>query len=328
MKLPQLIPLELSTANPGYVEKYHFNIQLAKFTGTNGPRDLYSAYNNDFFDKYASAYAKELSDTIVIGYDGSQVHESISISAREFMRRAGLNVQYLDEAVTVPEFMYACYRLHQPGCFFGRSHSPQEYIGLKLVLNASNLLELLVKNGATINAPENFNGKEIYGFLPRTLAPIIENKIDNQPMIHPKDMGEREIIESKAIREEFFQSLKKVTPLKKITGEYIVDCRHSVAGEVWNLIKSESKADIILHNDVLNPIAPDRDPREIWDILKEKYYNQKRAVFSHDADADRTFLIKTPGIGYNKIIKNQEQSFATGLIAEGRTNKPEEYILV
>ncbi|MFW9921876.1 MAG: hypothetical protein ACFFDW_01145 [Candidatus Thorarchaeota archaeon] len=328
MTLPEIIPLELSSSNPGYIEKYKFDIKLAQKTGTNGPRDLFSAYNVDFFEKYASAYAKNITDTLVIGYDGSRVHESISISAREYLRRAGINVLQMDGPVTVPEFMYACYKSKNPGCFFGRSHSPQQYIGLKLVLNGKNILDLLEKNGAEIKIPKELKNEEIYGFLPRTLAPTIEKSIGEDPMVHPKDIGNSETISAKDMREEFFKSLKKVTPMKKIQGNYIMDCRHSMAGEVWKLIQSETDANITLHNNILDPIAPDRDPREIWDKLANTYYNQEKAVFSHDADADRTFLVKLPGIGYDKILENQEQSFAAGLISEAQLSKPEAYILV
>lgn len=328
LELPKLEPLELSTANPGMVEKYKFNITLAQKTGTNGPRDLYSAYNNDFFEKYTTAYAKNISDTLVIGYDGSRVHESISISTREYLRRCGINVLQLDGPVTVPEFMFICFKAKQPGCFFGRSHSPQQYIGLKPVLSVQNAFDLLEKNNAEITIPSSLNGNEIYGFMPRTLAPIIEKMIGDNQMVHPKKIGKREEIDTKEMREEYFKSLKKITPLKKIKGKYIVDCRHSMAGEVWELIKSEIDAEIELHNNILNPIAPDRDPREIWEKLVEKYHKQEKAVFSHDGDADRTFLIKKPGTGKETIIENQEQSFATGLIAEGMVKKAEKYILV
>ena len=85
---------------------------------------------------------------------------------------------------------------------------------------------------------------------------------------------------------------------------------------------------IILHNDVLNPIAPDRDPREIWDDLTQKYMNQSKAVFNHDGDADRTFLLKIPGTGQKTIVDNQEESFTTGLIAESKSRKSDAYILV
>ncbi|MHA1125633.1 MAG: hypothetical protein ACTSQX_08395 [Candidatus Heimdallarchaeota archaeon] len=64
MKLPELIPSRLSTSNPGFVEKYNFNIELAQLTGTNGPRDLYSAYSVDFFDKYSAAFAKNLNNEV------------------------------------------------------------------------------------------------------------------------------------------------------------------------------------------------------------------------------------------------------------------------
>ncbi|NHJ40808.1 MAG: hypothetical protein FK731_12325, partial [Asgard group archaeon] len=68
MTLPNLIPLKLTTSNPGLVPEYNFNIRLAQVTGTNGPRDLYSAYSVDFFDKYAAAFGKTLESDIVIGY--------------------------------------------------------------------------------------------------------------------------------------------------------------------------------------------------------------------------------------------------------------------
>ncbi len=328
MILPELVPLKLSTSNPGYVSEYNFNIELAQKTGTNGPRDLYLAYNVDFFEKYAASFAKTLESEILLGYDGSRVHQSISKSAREYLRRCGISIKELDGPVTVPEFMYSCYKLGIPGCFFGRSHSPQQYIGLKLVISARNALELLEKNGANIESLNKAEMDKIYGFLPRTLAPVIEKTLDNDKMVHPKDIGKSEQIAAKDMREYFFSSIKKVTPLDKIEGEYIVDCRHSMAGEVWNLIKSETNAEIELHNNKLNPIALDRDPREIWDELTEKYYNQTKAVFDHDADADRTFLLKLPGKGRERIVTNQEESFTTGLIAESKVRKPEEYILV
>ncbi|NHJ03357.1 MAG: hypothetical protein EAX90_00900 [Candidatus Heimdallarchaeota archaeon] len=328
MTLPKLVPLTLSTSNPKYVEKYQFNIKLAQLTGTNGPRDLYSAYAPDFFDKYSAAFAKSITEELVIGYDGSRIHESNSKSAREYMRRCGISIRELDGPVTVPEFMFSCYKLGLPGCFYGRSHSPQQYVGLKLVINGNNALDLLEKNGAKIFVEKNYSGEKIYGFLPRTLAPVIEEKIGKDKMVHPTEIGQKELISSKDMREEFFQSLKKVVPLKKIEGNFIVDCRHSMAGEVWKLIRSEFNGEIKLDNAILNPIAPDRDPREIWDQLSEEYYKQTQAVFSHDADADRTFLVKTPGIGKEKIIDNQEESFTTGLIAEAKERKPDAYILV
>ncbi|MHA1213404.1 MAG: hypothetical protein ACTSSH_13215, partial [Candidatus Heimdallarchaeota archaeon] len=280
MKFPDLIPLPLSTSNPGSVPEYDFQIKLAQKTGTNGPRDLFSAYNVDFFEKYAASFAKTIEQDILIGYDGSRVHQSISISAREYLRRSGISVKELDSPVSVPEFMFACYQLGLPGCFFGRSHSPQQYIGLKLVLviNTQNALDLLTQNNVILDYPKSIDTKKIYGFLPRTLAPVLEENIGKDIMVHPRVIGKAEQISSKDMREEFFKSIKKVIPLNKINGEYIVDCRHSMAGEVWELIKSEINADIILHNNVLNPIAPDRDPREIWDTLIEKYNNQPRAV--------------------------------------------------
>ncbi len=326
--LPKLIPLKLSTANPGFIPEYKFRIELAQKTGTNGPRDLYSAYTVDFFEKYAASFAKTIEQDILIGYDGSRVHESISISAREYLRRCGISIKELDGPVTVPEFMFSCYKLGLPGCFFGRSHSPQQYIGLKLVINGQNALDLLSKAKVTLDYPRNIDPSKIYGFLPRTLAPEIERNIREDRMVHPKDIGQTEKISTKDMREEFFTSLKKVTPLNKIEGEFIVDCRHSMAGEVWELIKSEINADIILHNNKLNPIAPDRDPREIWNTLIDKYANQPKAVFDHDADADRTFLVKRPGKGRATIVDNQEESFTTGLIAEAKMRKPNAYILV
>ncbi|MHA1307194.1 MAG: hypothetical protein ACTSO7_09070 [Candidatus Heimdallarchaeota archaeon] len=328
MKLPELIPSRLSTSNPGFVEKYNFNIELAQLTGTNGPRDLYSAYSVDFFDKYSAAFAKNLNNEVLIGYDGSRVHQSISRSVREYMRRSGVDVQELDEPVTVPEFMYFCSKLGVPGCFYGRSHSPQQYVGLKLVINARNAVNLLEKSGVEIDQPKNLDLNHIYGFLPRTLAPPVEKSISKDMMVHPKDIGKFEFIESKALREEFVKSLKKVTPMAKIEGKYIVDCRHSMAGEVWDIIKAESKAEITLHNNKLNPIAPDRDPRVIWDELADKYHDLPQAVFDHDGDADRTFLVKTPGKGRDKIVHNQEESFTLGLIAEAQERKPDAYILV
>ena len=328
MSLPEIEPLQLSTSNPGYVEKYDFEIKLAQKTGTNGPRDLYTAYKINFFEKYAAAMAKILQKDMVLGYDGSRVHQSITTSAREYLRRMGINILELDGPVTVPEFMHACYKLNAPGCFFGRSHSPQQYIGLKLVINSNNAFELLEKNGAKITIPKELKGKSIYGFLPRTLAPIIEEKMGNDYFVHPKEIGTQEKIESKELREEFVKSLKKVLPMKQIKGNYIVDCRHSMAGEVWNIIQNEINAKIILHNNKLDPIAPDRDPREIWDDLARKYHNQAQAVFDHDADADRTFLVKTPGKGMDKIIHNQEESFTTGLITESREKKSDAYVLV
>ena len=328
LELPELIPSRLSTSNPGFVEKYNFTVELAQLTGTNGPRDLYSAYAVDFFDKYTAAFAKNLNNEVLIGYDGSRVHQSISRSVREYIRRCGVNVHELDGPVTVPEFMYFCSKIGVPGCFYGRSHSPQEYIGLKLVINARNAINLLEKSGVSIDCPKSLDLDNIYGFLPRTLAPPIEKAISNDMMIHPKDIGKFETIESQALREDFVKSLKKVTPIDKIEGKYIVDCRHSMAGEVWDIIKAESKAEIILHNNKLNPIAPDRDPRVIWDELSDKYYNQPQAVFDHDGDADRTFLVKTPGKGRDKIVHNQEESFTLGLIAEAQTRKPDAYVLV
>ncbi|NHK30483.1 MAG: hypothetical protein FK730_03975 [Asgard group archaeon] len=328
MTLPDLIPLKLTTSNPGLVPEYNFNIKLAQKTGTNGPRDLFSAYNVDFFDKYAAAFAKTLENDIVIGYDGSRVHQSNSISAREYLRRSGTSIKELDGPVTVPEFMFACYKLGLPGCFFGRSHSPQQYIGLKLVINGQNVMDLLQKNGATFDVPKGAELEKVNGFLPRTLAPVIEDAIGENQMVHPKDIGKHELIESKVMREEFFKSIKKVVPLNKIKGNYIVDCRHSMAGKFWNLVKSEINAEITLHNDKLNPIAPDRDPREIWDTLVEKYQKMPQAVFDHDADADRTFLIKTPGVGLDKIVANQEKSFALGLIAEAAVKTPDAYEIV
>ncbi len=328
MTLPELIPLKLSTSNPVEVPEYRFNIRLAQKTGTNGPRDLFSAYNVDFFEKYAAAFANTLESEIVIGYDGSRVHQSISISAREYLRRCGFSIKELDGPVTVPEFMFTCYQLKLPGCFFGRSHSPQQYIGLKLVINAKNAFQLLEKNGAELTLPAKLEPEKIYGFLPRTLAPVIEDGIKDNPMIHPKDIGKHEVIDTSDLREEFFTSLKKMVPIEKITGEYIVDCRHSMAGPVWELIKSEMNADIILHNDKLNPIAPDRDPREIWGELTAYYSKQSQAVFNHDGDADRTFLLKIPGKGLKTIVDNQEESFTTGLIAESKIRKADAYILV
>ncbi|MCG3252561.1 MAG: hypothetical protein KAX09_01825 [Candidatus Heimdallarchaeota archaeon] len=328
MTLPKLIPLKLSTSNPMTVPEYNFNIKLAQKTGTNGPRDLFSAYNVDFFERYTAAFAKTLESEILIGYDGSRVHQSISVSAREYLRRCGLSIKELDGPVTVPEFMFACYQLKVPGCFFGRSHSPQQYIGLKLVINAKNAFQLLEKNGAEITCPPSLESEKIYGFLPRTLAPVVEEAIKDNVMVHPKEIGRHDKIEASALREEFFTSIKKVVPLKKIEGEYIVDCRHSMAGPVWELIKSEMNADIVLHNDVLNPIAPDRDPREIWGDLTQKYMNQSKAVFNHDGDADRIFLLKIPGKGQETIVDNQEESFTTGLIAESKSRKSDAYILV
>ncbi|HUT80814.1 MAG TPA: hypothetical protein VMZ29_06385 [Candidatus Bathyarchaeia archaeon] len=328
MTLPKLVPLKLSTANPGFVPDYKFTIELAQKTGTNGPRDLFSAYTVDFFEKYATSFAKTIEHDVLIGYDGSRVHESISISAREYLRRSGISVMELDGPVTVPEFMFSCYKLGKPGCFFGRSHSPQQYIGLKLVINGQNALDLLKKAKVELDYPKNIDPSKIYGFLPRTLAPEIERNIGDDRMVHPKDIGQTEKISTKDMREEFFSSLKKVTPMDKIEGEFIVDCRHSMAGEVWELIKSEVNADITLHNNKLNPIAPDRDPREIWEVLIEKYANQPKAVFDHDADADRTFLVKIPGKGRETIVDNQEESFTTGLVAEAKIRKPNAYVLV
>lgn len=328
LTLPNLIPLKLTTSNPGLVPEYNFDIRLAQKTGTNGPRDLYSAYTVDFFDKYTAAFSKILENDVVIGYDGSRIHQSNSISAREYLRRCGISVKELDGPITVPEFMFACYKLGLPGCFYGRSHSPQQYIGLKLVINGQNVIDLLQKNGATFDVPKGVELEKINGFLPRTLAPVIEDAIGENQMVHPKDIGQYELIDSKAMREEFFKSIKRVVPLNKIEGDYIVDCRHSMAGEFWNLVKSEIKAEITLHNNVLNPIAPDRDPREIWDTLVEKYHKLPQAVFDHDADADRTFLIKTPGIGLDKIVANQEKSFATGLLAEAAVKVPDAYEIV
>ncbi|NHJ48159.1 MAG: hypothetical protein FK733_10265, partial [Asgard group archaeon] len=328
MVLPKLIPLKLTTSNPGLVKEYNFPIRLAQMTGTNGPRDLYSAYNVDFFDKYTTAFAKTLENDVVIGYDGSRIHQSNSTSAKEFLRRCGISVKELDGPVTVPEFMFACYKLGLPGCFFGRSHSPQQYVGLKLVINGQNAIDLLQKNGATFDVPKGVELGKVNGFLPRTLAPIIEDAIGENQMVHPINIGQHEIIDTKDMREEFFKSLKKVVPFSKIEGKYIVDCRHSMAGEVWDLIKTEINAEITLHNNVLNPIAPDRDPREIWDVLIEKYHKVTQAVFDHDADADRTFLIKTPGKGHDKIVENQEKSFTTGLIAEAKVQVPDAYEIV
>ncbi len=328
MKLPKLEPLKLTTANPGQVAEYHFQIKLAQLTGTNGPRDLFSAYTVDFFEKYAAAFATTIDQEIVIGYDGSRYHQSISISAREYLRRMGISVKELDGPVTVPEFMFICHQLGLPGCFFGRSHSPQQYVGLKCVINGEIALDLLRKNGAEIDRPKNVPLKTLFGFLPRTLAPIIEAAITENKMIHPQKMGAREKIATKDMREAFFASLKKVTPLEKIDGNYIIDCRHSMAGEVWELVKSESKAEITLHNNKLDPTAPDRDPREIWDTLIEKYAPMAQAVFDHDADADRTFLVKTPGKGRERILMNQEKAFATGLLAEAEMRKADAYVLV
>ena len=328
MPLPELIPLILSTSNPKFVKKYNFQVKLAQLTGTNGPRDLYSAYNPDFFDKYAAAFAKTITEELVIGYDGSRIHESNSKSALEYMRRIGISIKELDGPITVPEFMFTCYKLGIPGCFFGRSHSPQQYVGLKLVINGNNAVDLLEKNGAEIKRNKGFQGEKIYGFLPRTLAPVIEEIIGKDEAVHPKNIGKKELISSKDMREEFFQSLKKVTPLKKIQGNFIVDCRHSMAGEVWKLIQSEFNGKIKLDNALLNPIAPDRDPREIWDVLTEQYHKCTEAVFSHDADADRTFLVKSPGIGRDKVLVNQEESFTTGLVSEANIRKPDAYILV
>lgn len=328
LTLPELIPLKLSTSNPVEVPEYKFNIKLAQLTGTNGPRDLFSAYNVDFFERYTAAFAKTLESEILIGYDGSRVHQSISVSAREYLRRSGISIKELDGPVTVPEFMYACYKLKLPGCFYGRSHSPQQYIGLKLVINANNAFQLLEKNGAEITVPSKLEPEKIYGFLPRTLAPVIEEGMKDSPMVHPQKIGRHDEIAASDLREEFFTSIKKVVPMKKIEGDYIVDCRHSMAGPVWELIKSEIDADIILHNDVLNPVAPDRDPREIWSELTKKYSGQSRAVFNHDGDADRTFLLKIPGIGQETIVDNQEESFTTGLIAESKSRKSDAYILV
>ncbi|MHA1462350.1 MAG: hypothetical protein ACTSQ0_04700 [Candidatus Heimdallarchaeota archaeon] len=328
MTLPKLEPLELSTSNPGFVSKYKFNIKLAQLTGTNGPRDLYSAYNADFFDKYATGFAKAIESDILIGYDGSRVHKSISVSSKEYMRRSGINIIELDGPVTVPEFMFSCYKYGLPGCFFGRSHSPQQYVGLKLVINIGNAVDLLRKNGAEIDFPKSIKRNSIFGFLPRTLAPVIEEIIGENQLVHPKDIGSVEQLDTKDMREEFFKSLKKVAPIDKIEGEFIVDCRHSMAGEIWEIINRESNAKITLDNNILNPTAPDRDPREIWGELAEKYYQKTQAVFDHDADADRTFLVKTPGVGKDKIVMNQEESFTTGLIAEAKVSKPDEYVLV
>ncbi len=328
LKLPNLIPLKLTTSNPGLVPEYNFNIRLAQVTGTNGPRDLYSAYSVDFFDKYAAAFGKTLESDIVIGYDGSRIHQSNSISAREYLRRCGISVKELDGPVTVPEFMFACYKVGLPGCFFGRSHSPQQYVGLKLVINGQNAIDLLNKNGAIFEAPKGAELEKVNGFLPRTLAPVIEDTMGDDQMVHPKDIGKHEPIDTKIMREEFFKSIKKVVPFNKIEGKYIVDCRHSMAGEFWKLVKAEINAEITLHNDVLNPIAPDRDPREIWTDLVEKYHKLPQAVFDHDADADRTFLIKTPGIGLDKIVANQEKSFTTGLLAEAAVKVPDAYEIV
>jgi len=328
LTLPILEPLKLSSANPGLVADYNFNIKLAQLTGTNGPRDLYSAYNVDFFEKYAAAFASALGTDVLTGYDGSQYHQSISISAREYLRRCGTKVVALDSPVTVPEFMFSCYKLGLPGCFFGRSHSPQQYVGLKLVINAKSVIDLLEKSGATINNASKLANEKIYGFLPRTLAPPIEEKIGDHQMIHPINIGQFEEVDAKELRNEFVKSLKNITPMAKLEGSFIVDCRHSMAGEVWDIIKTETKAEIILHNNKLNPTAYDRDPREIWDQLSDKYYNSKQAVFDHDADADRTFLVKIPGIGREKIIENQEESFTTGLLAEAQVRKPDAYILV
>ncbi|MEA2070061.1 MAG: hypothetical protein U9O98_02100 [Asgard group archaeon] len=328
MQIPSLEPLPLSTANPGKVKKYSWNVQLAQKTGTNGPRDIFSAYKVDFFDKFAIAFAKALeSEQILVGYDGSRYHQSISKSAKELLRRSSITVKELSEAVTVPEFMFACNKLGMPGCFFGRSHSTQEYVGLKLVINTQHVLTLLEKLQAdisTLKKPKN----NLYGFLPRTLAPIIEQKLEQNDMGNPLEIGSSSEIDTGDMREEFFQSLKKITPLKNISGEYIIDCRHSMAGKVWELIDSETNATITLDNDTLDPTAPDRDPREIWPDLAKKYAPKKAAVFDHDADADRTFLVKTPGKGVENIVHNQEESFTTGLLAEARVAKPDAYLLV
>ncbi|MBD3193100.1 MAG: hypothetical protein GF308_20860 [Candidatus Heimdallarchaeota archaeon] len=328
MTLPRLVPLSLSSSNPGFVKKYNFEVKLAQKTGTNGPRDLYSAYMVDFFDKYALAFAKVLSNELLIGYDGSRFHQSLSKSVLESLRRVGVDILELDGPVTVPEFMFACYKTEHPGLFFGRSHSPVPYIGLKLVINAHNAVTLLEKSGAEISIPNKLQTKKIYGFLPRTLAPVIEQAFGPTNMIHPNKIGTYESLEAAVIREAFFQSLKRITPLNKIEGSFIIDCRHSMAGAVWDLINAETNAEIILHNNQLNPIAPDRDPREIWDELIEKYHKNTAAVFDHDGDADRTFLVKTPGIGKEKIVNNQEESFTTGLLAEARERKAEAYVLV
>jgi phosphomannomutase len=328
MTLPKLTPLPLSTSNPSMVKEYHFNITLAKKTGTNGPRDLYTAYPNDFFEKYCAAYATIIKDDLVVGYDGSRFHESLLKGACEYLRRLGISVSILDKPVTVPEFMFSCYKRQKPGCFFGRSHSPQEYIGMKLVLHNGHLLTLLKELGAKVPSEKAFKKNEIYGFLPRTVAPIIEQEMKEYYTKHPKKIGTKEIINTKEMREQFIDSLKKITPLEKLQGEYIVDCRHSTAGEVWKIIEQETDIQLTLHNDKLDPIAPNRDPREIWPKLTKKYSKKKEAVFNHDGDADRTFLVKTPGIGKENIIENQEEVFTTGIIAAARDRKPEEFILV
>lgn len=328
MTLPQLVPLPLSSSNPGFVEKFNFEVKLAQKTGTNGPRDLYSAYTVDFFDKYALAFAKVLSDELLIGYDGSRFHQSLSKSAIESLKRAGVNILELDGPVTVPEFMFACYQTKHPGLFFGRSHSPVPYIGLKLIISAHDAITLLEESGAEIAVPNKLQTNKIFGFLPRTLAPVLEQAFNSTKMIHPNEIGNYESLEAANIREAFFKSLKKISPLNKIEGSFIVDCRHSMAGAVWDLINAETDANIILHNNRLNPIAPDRDPREIWSELIEKYHNESAAVFDHDGDADRTFLVKTPGRGKEKIVHNQEKSFTTGLLAEALERKPEAYVLV
>jgi phosphomannomutase len=328
MKLPSLEPLVLSSSNPGKVEEYDFNIRLAKKTGTNGPRDLFSAYSVDFFEQYAAAFAETVGTDLVIGFDGSRFHQSISTSAREYLRRLGITIFELDGPVTVPEFMFACSKLGYPGCFFGRSHSPQQYVGLKLVINARNVFTLLEKMKAKITCPKKFKAEELYGFLPRTLAPVVEDAFKERTMIHPQKIGKAEKVPTGDLREAFVKSLKKVTPMTKIDGEFIIDCRHSMAGRVWELIEEETNATFILDNNALNPVAPDRDPREIWDQLIEQYHSQPQAVFDHDADADRTFLVKKPGIGKDKIVHNQEESFTTGLLAEALERKAEAYILV
>jgi len=328
VKLPQLQPLKLTTANPGFVEEYNFQVELARLTGTNGPRDIYEAYTVDFFEKYAAAFATTVEREILLGYDGSRYHQSIAIGAREYLRRCGISVKELDGPVTVPEFMFACSQLELAGCFFGRSHSPQKYLGLKLVINGEVAFELLEKNGAEITPPKNLPLRKLYGFLPRTLAPVIEKAIKENQMVPPTKVGNYEGLSSKDMREKFFQSLKKVTPLKKICGKFIIDCRHSMAGAVWELIKSEVNAEITLHNAILDPTAKDRDPRGIWDKLSAKYEKSPEVVFDHDADADRTFLVKRPGTGRQRILMNQEKAFATGLLAEAKLRKPDAYALV
>ncbi|MFX0171985.1 MAG: hypothetical protein ACFE9L_08700 [Candidatus Hodarchaeota archaeon] len=329
MPLPEIVPLELSQANPGDLPDRKGMIRLAQYTGTNGPRDLFSSFEPNFFEKYSLAFLKALGqEEIVIGYDGSLYHELISNVVQSKLRISGNHIYHADKPCSVPEFMFLCKQVKRCGLFFGRSHSPRQYIGLKLVISANSLIKLFSKAGWDLDSREREYLEGVYGFLPKSAAPIIEDELNSTyKMVSPQRIGKIEMIDMVQNREEFVSSISSQIPISKIEGDYIIDCRHSMAGLVWELIAPLTQGNIQLTNNKLNPIAEDRDPRTIWDKLSQIYTNNKQGVFSHDADADRIFLIKPPGENV-EIIKSQEKAFALGIMAEYKVNPPEEYIFV